>query len=108
LPDAQELFDAVAERLVSEDDAIERGRALQNEGLKARGKLFAFVTRGDLVVKLPADRVAAVIAAGDGRPFDANKGRPMREWVALAPADEAACEAHMREAASFVASLGRR
>ena len=107
MPDTQELFDAVAERLVREDDAIELGRALHNQGLKASGKLFAFVTRGELVVKLPADRVAALIATGDGRPFDANKGRPMREWVALSPADEAACEAHMREAASFVAALER-
>jgi len=99
-----ELFDAVARRLLAEEAGLERGRIFQSDGLKVEGRLCAFVTRGNLVVKLPADRVAELIAGGDGRPFDANRGRPMKEWVSLQPSDEAACTAYVREESAFVGS----
>jgi hypothetical protein len=41
--------------------------------------------RGQLVVKLPRARVDALVGAGEGVRFDANKGTPMKEWFALAP-----------------------
>jgi len=48
--------------------------------------------------------VTELIASGEGRVFDAGKGRPMREWVGLTPADETTCAEYMREARKFVAS----
>ncbi|RAK61852.1 hypothetical protein DJ021_15805 [Phenylobacterium hankyongense] len=57
--------------------------------------------RGEtLLLKLPAARVAELIAAGVGSPFDANKGRPMKEWVTVGA--EAGWLALAREAAAFV------
>ena len=99
--DVETIFDRAAKRL----RGVERGRMLSASGLRdpAAGKFFAFVTRGQLVVKLPAARVTELIASGEGSVFDAGKGRPMKEWVGLSPADETACAAYMREARRFVA-----
>jgi hypothetical protein len=98
--DVEEIFDRAAKRL----RGAERGKMLSATGLRdpKAGKFFAFTTRGMLVVKLPAERVSALIASGEGHVFDAGKGRPMREWVGLTPADETACASFMREARKFV------
>jgi hypothetical protein len=98
--DVEALFDRAAKRL----RGVERGKMLSASGLRdpAAGKFFAFVTRGQLVVKLPAGRVTDLIASGEGRVFDAGRGRPMKEWVGLSPADETACAEYMREARKFV------
>ena len=99
--DVETIFEGAARRL----RGVERGKMLSASGLRdpKAGKFFAFVTRGQLVVKLPAGRVTELIASGEGRVFDAGKGRPMREWVGLSPGDEAACAEYMREARRFVA-----
>jgi hypothetical protein len=98
-----EIFERASRRLLR-DPAVEQGRMLHNVGLRvAGGKYFAFVTRGQLVAKLPAGRVAELVASREGRTFDAGRGRPMKEGVALRPRDEAACAAYLREARKFVA-----
>ncbi len=72
-------------------------------GLLAGGKLFA-VPRGEgLLLKLPAAKVAALIATGEGEVFDAGKGRPMKEWVVVGPRSQERWLELARQAMSFVA-----
>jgi TfoX/Sxy family transcriptional regulator of competence genes len=101
---AQALFDEVSERLLAEDAALERTRMMGSEGLKTGGKFFAMVSKGELVVKLPRERVDELVEAGAGHRFDPGHGRLMKEWVALRPADEETCTAYMTEARRFVAA----
>jgi hypothetical protein len=96
------LFDDVARRLISEDPALEYGRMFNSDGLKTNGKFFAFPgSNGDLIVKLPAERVAELVAGGEGRPLTMGK-RTMREWVRVMPSDTAACAGYVAEAQAFV------
>jgi hypothetical protein len=72
-----------------------------NPGLRYHGRIFAMLLRGALVLKLPAARVTALVDAQAGVPFDAGKGRPMREWIVLAAADDGQWRALIAEAFAF-------
>jgi hypothetical protein len=75
-------------------------------GLKVNGKIFAMLVRGNLVVKLPRQRVDSLVAARQGEPFDPGHGRKMKEWVTiLSPTLSWADLA--REAHAFVAGVER-
>jgi hypothetical protein len=103
----EELFEAVCEQLIEQHPEDELGRMLHRPGIKSSGAFYAFTTKGDLVVKLPARRVADLIAAGDGRPCSPRPGHPMRQWVRLAPSSQQECAAYVAEARSFIAKTER-
>lgn len=70
-----------------EREASKPGRKFGKNGLKTKdGKLFALFTQGTLVVKLPRERVAALVAKGVGAPFDPGHGRLMKEWLTVTSA----------------------
>src|SRR5262249_43852488 len=61
----------------------EKGWGADSVAIKARGKIFAMLVRGDLVLKLPASRVDELVGGGATR-FDPRRdGRVMREWAVL-------------------------
>lgn len=70
--------------------------------LRVQGRIFAVFVRGELVLKLPKSRVDELVEAGEGRRFDANKGTPMKEWLALAPGSTMAWLPLAQEAHDFV------
>lgn len=96
--------------LVGIDDGVTPppgGSGFGRGSLKYRGKIFAMLVRGSLVLKLPADRVTELIAAGEGVAFDANKGTAMREWFSLAPDSAADWRSLATEALTFARSAAR-
>src|SRR6516225_3132592 len=80
------------------------GSGFGRSALRFQGKIFAMLVRGRLVVKLPAGRVDALVAAGDGVHFDANKGTPMKEWLSLDPDSGQDWLSLAREALDFAQS----
>jgi hypothetical protein len=87
LAGSQERFDDLVDELVGTDGVTppRGGSGFGRSALRFQGKIFAMHVRGALVLKLPPDRVEALVRAGEGVPFDANKGTPMRGWLSLDP-----------------------
>jgi hypothetical protein len=98
----QDTFEALAARLRGEPGVTEGTGFGRNPGLRVDGRIFAFLRAGELVVKLPAGRCAGLVAGGAAVPFDAGRGRPMREWVVFGFRDAADWQASAREALAFV------
>ena len=85
--DSRRILATVAEAFSSDSEVTSGGKGFGSIGLKVKGKVFALVSsRGEFVIKLPKQRVQELVAAGAGQYFDAGKGRPMKEWLAMEPA----------------------
>lgn len=90
---------------VTSPDGPHARKGFGSSGLKVHNKIFAMLAQGRLVVKLPRQRVDALIASGDGERFDPRRdGRLMKEWLALSPTSEQEWLPLAREALAFVAS----
>lgn len=63
-------------------------RGFGSSALTINDKIFAMLVNGKLVVKLPRQRVDALVASGEGERFDPGHGRLMTEWVAIEPTSE--------------------
>lgn len=75
--DAQARFDRLVAKMAN-GDAVTLGsgrRGFGSGALQVNGRIFAMLSSGRLVVKLPPDRVISLIASGEAGPFDAGRGR---------------------------------
>ena len=106
MPDAEQRFAGLAEQFAGEEGVElprdDTPRRFGSSALTVDGSIFAMLTRGQLVVKLPAARVAELVANGNGMPFTAGKDRPMREWVVVAEDDPQEWHELAAEALRFV------
>src|SRR3954452_7875673 len=80
---ANERWENLAEGAVG--GAVTRGTMFGSQGLRTGTKYVAIWWHERLVLKLPADRQEALVAAGHAEPFEPMDGRPMNGWVVVAP-----------------------
>ena len=93
----------LAEPLLLTRPDVTRSTMMGFPCLRINGGFFASLDRknGDLVVKLPAERVSSCVTSGAALPF-APAGRTFREWVAVTPARAELWSALIEEAMTFV------
>jgi TfoX/Sxy family transcriptional regulator of competence genes len=105
----RDLLDAIAADF-EDDQEVTMGTMFRSPGLRVGGKIFAFLGYdGELIVKLPGDRVRELVDDGAAEQVTMGK-RTMREWVTLpVPADRTARLSSWRslahEAHQYVDSL---
>lgn len=99
-----ERFELLIAEFVDVPGVIPPGatRGFGSSALRIHGSIFTMLVRDRLVVKLPAERVAELVDAGEGTFFDANKGKPMKNWLALAEESTTDWLQLAREALAFV------
>lgn len=78
-------FDRVVDAFAKDNKVSLGGKKGFGSGaLKVNGKIFAMMSsKGELVVKLPKERVDELVASGKGERFDPGHGRVMKEWVVV-------------------------
>lgn len=79
------------------------GTGFGASALKVDGRIFAMMSsKGKFVVKLPKERVDALVAARKGAYFDPGHGRLMKEWLEM-KSGQAQWLSLAQEARDFVA-----
>ena len=107
-PDESELAFAKLAETLSKDPRVDppemaRSKGFGSKGLKVARKLFAFHSKGRLVLKLPSARVEALASSAAGQRFDPGHGRVMKEWVAIDLGSMPLWPRFAREALEFAA-----
>ncbi len=103
----RKLYDELTDDLLY-DPAVGRSTMMGYPCVRRAGHFFAsFDTQAEaLVVKLPRERVAELVADGTGEPFAPN-GRVFREWVTVPEPDPDVWERLLAEARDFATPAQR-
>ncbi|MDX2018966.1 MAG: hypothetical protein SF187_01900 [Deltaproteobacteria bacterium] len=103
----ERLFWSLAAELMRESPTVVEGTIMNGRCLRVGEEFLALVDyKGSgLVVKLTAERVAALVAAGTGQPF-APAGRVFKEWVSVPEPDRRRWGALLREGALLAKKSG--
>lgn len=102
--EAHAIFDPLAQEYLTRP-GVDIGPMFGSQGLRIRGKVFAFVGyRGGLGVKVPEARADELVNDGSVERM-VIRDRPMREWVFVEPADSDLWKPVMAEAFAYVDEL---
>lgn len=83
----EKLFAKLAAFYAATDRHVERVMLFGFNCLRTDGKVFAKLDNGNLVMKLPAKRVATLIGSGRLGSYESH-GRLMKEWAIVAIASK--------------------
>jgi hypothetical protein len=81
-PEIDPSFAPVAAAFPGDRNVAQKRMFSSSDVLTVKGKIFAMLTRGKFVAKLPKERVDELVVNGAGERFNPGHGRLMKEWVA--------------------------
>ena len=94
-PQTQSKYEQIVAQLANEpgvsfpEKTPGKGRPFGSNALHVNGKIFCMVDRRSrFVVKLPHEKVQALLLDGTGAPFTMGKARWTKEWVVLVAGTE--------------------
>ncbi len=102
-PSNETRYVQLTNQFLARPNVTQEGKGFGASALRVHGRIFAMLSaRSEFVVKLPRRRVEELIESGGGLPFDAGKGRPMKEWLVVPPASPLDWSSIAEEALTFV------
>jgi TfoX/Sxy family transcriptional regulator of competence genes len=101
--DAEAMYSRIVEDELK-DERVTLGKMFGASGLRIDGKVYAMVVKGQLVVKLPRERVTELALAEGAEPF-MQGGRVMKEWAAVEPTAAVDWRSLVGEAKRFVGKI---
>ena len=101
---AEALFWELAADFIKADPRVKEGTIMNSRCLRVGGEFLALVDyKGSgLVVKLPRDRVQALVLKGIGKPFGPG-GKVFKEWLSVPTPDKRRWRSLLTEGIAFVA-----
>jgi hypothetical protein len=97
-------FMSIAEALGAAAPGTTVKRGFGSGALKVNEKIYASLTRGRLLLKLPAHRVDELVRLNTGNPFSTGASRVKREWLTVDVAHARRWRQLAEEAREFVES----
>jgi hypothetical protein len=107
---AEERYATIVRQMIAEDADVSadmdgtKKRFGMSGQLKVAGKMFAFLAKGRMIVKLPKPRVDEMDVLGQGERCVMGRGRVMKEWIVVGPGAITEWPAIAAEAKAFVSS----
>jgi phage protein U len=103
---AEECYRSLAERYAGQSEPAP-SKGFGSNALKVNGKIFASLTGGRLLLKLPEARVDALVKAKKATRFSTGVGRIKKEWVTIGPSTQSDWLALAEEARAYVGAQNR-
>lgn len=96
----EQLFTQLLNHFLSQKNVTKQGNSL-----KYKRKMFLMLNNERFIVKLPAERVATLLESGEGLPYDAGTGKPLKEWLIISRIDLESWIKYGEEAKAFAQTL---